>query len=84
MCIELDKKQIEHLHNAGLMPDRYYYQLHGKTENENYKMIKRKKQIDKELELYKSRRKAEIDKQIEEELTPQIEKALDELLKDWE
>lgn len=84
MCIKLDKKQIEYLHNAGLMPDRYYYQLNGKTVNENYKTIKKKKQIDKELELYKARRKMEIDKQIEEELTPQIEKALDELLKDWE
>lgn len=84
MCIKLDKKQIEHLHNAGSMPDRYYYQHNGKTESENYKTIKRKKQIDKELEFYKSRRKAEIDKQIEEELTPQIEKALDDLLKEWE
>ena len=29
---------IEELHNKGLMPDRYYYQMNDKTGQENYKM----------------------------------------------
>ena len=50
--------------------------------------IKGKEQIDRELEIYRARRKAEIDReieqQIEDELTPKIEKVFDELFADWQ
>jgi len=29
---------IDELHNKGLLPDRYYYQMNDKTGQENYKM----------------------------------------------
>lgn len=92
----MDKKEIERLHDAGLMPDWYYYQVNGKSATENLleqhqKMmdkIKKKEQIDRELEIYKARRKAEIDQelesQIESELAPKIESIIDDLFKDWQ
>lgn len=88
----MDKKEIERLHNAGKIPDRYYNQMNGKSMTENlFKQRKKskeryqkKKQIDREMEIYKARRKAEIEQQINDEITPMIEKALDEILKDWE
>ena len=92
----MDKKEIERLHDAGQMPDWYYYQVNGKSAAENLweqhqKMIdkiKKREQIDRELEIYKARRKAEIDAeletQIENELAPKIESILDDLLKDFQ
>ena len=92
----MDKNEIERLHNSGQMPDWYYYQVNGKSAAENLweqhqkqmDKLRNRQQIDRELELYKARRKAEIDKEIEEqietELTGKLEEALDELLKDWQ
>lgn len=92
----MDKETIERLHKSGLMPDWAYYQQNGKSPIENlqeqHKKImdkyRRKKEIDRELEIYKARRKAEIDaeleKQIETEVAPEIEKAIDNLFKGWQ
>lgn len=91
----MDIEEIERLHKTGKMPDWYYYQVNGKSATENLweqhqKMIdkiKKREQIDRELEIYKARRKAEIDaeleKQIENEITPKIESVIDDLFKDW-
>lgn len=88
----MDLEEIEKLHNSGKMPDWYYYQVNGKSAWENYaeqfNKISKKKQIERELEIYKAKRKAEIDaeleKQIEEKAAPEIEKVLDKLLADWQ
>lgn len=92
----MDKKTIERLHGSGLMPDITYYQINDKSPTENlqeqHKKImdkyRRKKEIDRELEIYKARRKAEIDaeleKQIESKIAPEIEKAIDNLFKGWQ
>ena len=84
----MDIQEIERLHKSGQMPDWYYYQVNGKSAAENLweqhqKIIdkqRKREQIDRELELYKARRKAEIDAELEKE----IEKVLDDLLKDWQ
>ena len=87
----MDKETIEYYHDIGLMPDRAYYQQNGKSPGKNLhaqheKMIQ-KQRIDRELEIYKARRKAEIDlelqNEIENEVAPQLEKAIDDLFKDW-
>ena len=39
-----DPQLVEFLHNSGKMPDRYYYQLNGKSAEENYIEQKRKNQ----------------------------------------
>jgi hypothetical protein len=39
---------IESLHNRGVLPDRYYYQLNGKTPQENFEL--QRKKIYKELQ----------------------------------
>lgn len=89
-------EEIERLHKTGKMPDWIYYAQNGKSPTQNWweqrqkviDKIKGKEQIDKELEIYKARRKAEIDneidQQIEDELTPKIEKVIDSLLSDWQ
>ena len=41
---KLDPQLVEFLHNSGKMPDRYYYQLNGKSAEENYIEQKRKNQ----------------------------------------
>jgi hypothetical protein len=33
----------EELHSIGYLPDRYYYQINGKTAQENYMTIKRQR-----------------------------------------
>ena len=63
--MSLSIKEIEELHNRGLMPDWYYYQVNGKDINENYREIQRKRQeeqlLEKELENI-------VDKKVEEVL----------------
>lgn len=39
----MDKDQVELYHNLGLMPDWVYYQLNGKSANENYRDIVNKR-----------------------------------------
>ena len=39
----MDKEQVELYHNLGLMPDWVYYQLNGKSANENYRDIVNKR-----------------------------------------
>lgn len=39
----MDKELLEYYHNEGQIPDKYYYQLNGKSQDENYRDIKRKR-----------------------------------------
>lgn len=41
----MDQKIIEHYHNRGHMPDRFYYQQNGKSIEENYIEQKRKSNV---------------------------------------
>lgn len=53
----MTKEEIEYYRNSGLMPDWIYYQVNGKTAEENYRdiLMKRNKEyrdliVDRELE----------------------------------
>ena len=41
----MTKEEIEYYHNSGLMPDWIYYQVNGKTAEENYRDISMKRNI---------------------------------------
>ena len=49
----MDKDQVELYHNLGLMPDWVYYQLNGKSANENYRDIVNKRNTAFKEELLK-------------------------------
>ena len=52
-------EQIEYLHDTGKMPDWIYYQMNGKTLEENYNSIVKKR----EVEFYKKLKEQERQKQ---------------------
>lgn len=70
----MTKEEIEYYRNSGLMPDWVYYQVNGKTAQENYIDIVSKR--DNERELEKS-----ITKQIEETIDRHFDDVLKELNK---
>lgn len=70
----MTKEEIEYYHNSGLMPDWVYYQVNGKTAQENYIDIVAKR--DNEIELEES-----ITKQIEEAIDRHFDDILKELNK---
>ena len=43
MKISLTPEEIEYYHDKGQMPDWIYYQVNGKTAQENYAIQKRKR-----------------------------------------
>lgn len=74
-------QQIEQLHNRGLMPDNIYYQINGKSLQENYMdiLMKREQQFirEREQQLYINNYIDKyIDKYIYDKLSECIEKAL--------
>lgn len=80
----MDKWMIEYYHNKGQMPDWVYYQLNGKSAEENlaeqhekiYARLREQqlaRQREKELE-------KEIEREIDKKLGVALEKALDDLL----
>lgn len=77
----MDKKMIEYYHNNGLMPDWYYYQVNGKSAEENYEeqMIKFRAKC-KRL-LAKEREQKELEKEIENQVNVAFNKALVDILK---
>ena len=87
-----NEELTEYLFKRGLMPRWAYYQLNGKTAAENYRdqylREVQRERADREIEEYKTRRKAEIEaeleKEVEEKLAPTVEDALNDLLKDWQ
>ena len=74
-------EQIEQLHNRGLMPDNIYYQINGKSLQENYMDILRKRQEqyrqDIEQQQYIDKY---IDKCIDDKLSKCIETSLYDIL----
>ena len=65
----MTKEEIEQYHNSGLMPDWVYYQVNGKTVQENYTDIiaKRDKEYSDSLN----------ERELEESITKQIEETID-------
>lgn len=65
----MTKEEIEYYHNSGLMPDWVYYQVNGKTVQENYTDIiaKRDKEYSDSLN----------ERELEESITKQIEETID-------
>ena len=55
----MDKEQVELYHNLGLMPDWAYYQLNGKSANENYRDIVNKRNTAFKEELLKALHKSQ-------------------------
>lgn len=70
----MTKEEIEYYHNSGLMPDWVYYQVNGKTVQENYIDIVKKRDNERELE-------ESITKQIEETIDRHFDDVLKELNK---
>ena len=62
---------IEYYRSRGWMPDRYYYQLNGKSAQDNYAQILREREKNL-LPL--------LENQIEKDLEPILEKVLSKLL----
>lgn len=63
---------IDELHNKGLLPDRYYYQMNNRTGQENYKMQRNRNMVSNPEE-------TEIKDLVENEL----DKILSDLFKDF-
>ena len=65
---------IEELHESGKMPDWVYYQLNGKTAQENYRKIQLKRQKQNESIMLSM---------IEKTLKAVVKTALDDLFKNF-
>lgn len=48
---KIDPKMVELYHDLGWMPDRFYYQLNGKSAQENYADFKNKRFLEWKQEL---------------------------------
>lgn len=78
--MEQDRSYIEMLHKNEKMPDKVYYQLNGKTAQENYDAIKQKQREWLRSRAEQTRHDKEIEKEIEEKLEKTVEKALTDIL----
>ena len=65
------EQMIEYLHDIGKMPDNYYYQVNGKSLQQNYIDIKRKKS-----------NKRNSQKQIEQKIEKLVSNSVDDLLRE--
>lgn len=77
---------IDLLKHKGKTRDMFYNQVNGKTIQENYNEIKRKRQTEREIEReiekeVEKRVEQELEKQVEEKLSSLLEQKLSELLK---
>lgn len=70
----MTKEEIEYYHNSGLMPDWVYYQVNGKTAQENYIDIVMKR--DKE---YRDLLNGRV---VEESISKSIEEMIDNCIDD--
>lgn len=78
-----DKVMVELYHNNGLMPDWIYYQLNGKSAEENYRDIINKRSAIYREQIIKGKEKTELEKEIEKQAEKVIDKALDNIFKDF-
>lgn len=90
MKISLTPEEIEYYHDKGQMPDWIYYQVNGKTAQENYAIQKRKRQKEV-MEWLEERRRREQEAKEQKELEAEIEKkaceiaekAIEDIFKDF-
>jgi molecular chaperone GrpE (heat shock protein) len=82
------QEQIEWLHDHGKMPDWIYYQVNGKSAQENYneqhkKILERYRAREEEARRQAEQKKAEaeLEKEIEAKVEKTVEKVLEDLLK---
>ena len=68
----MTKEEIEYYHNSGLMPDWIYYQVNGKTAEENYIDILMKRNIEY--------RDLIVDKELENSISKRLEETIDNCL----
>lgn len=81
---------IERSHREGSMPNWIYYQLNGKSLQQNYDDIRRKRAAD-ELKLLADRRRQQeeeaerkkLEKEIDQQVEHAVDKALEDLFKDF-
>lgn len=73
------KEEIEYYHNSRLMPDWVYYQVNGKTAQENYIDIVMKR----DQEYRDSLNEREVEESISKSLEETIDKCLDNILKEF-
>lgn len=78
----MDKQMIEFYRERGLMPDRIYYQLNGKSLQENYN--EQHKRIIEQYAAAKREKEeqAALEKNISEQVESKLEKCLDKVLRD--
>ena len=65
----MTKEEIEYYHNSGLMPDWIYYQVNGKTAEENYRDILMKRN--------KEYRDLIVDRELEDTISKRLEETID-------
>lgn len=68
----MTKEEIEYYHNSGLMPDWIYYQVNGKTAEENYRdiLLKRNKEY----------RDLIVDRELKDTISKRLEETIDNCL----
>ena len=75
-------EQVESFHNQGVMPDWIYYQLNGKSLQENYQDVIHKMQQDFRKKQQEELQNQEIEKEVSEYVEKSLDNILDKLLKD--
>lgn len=80
--MNVDKEKIEYYHNNGSLPDWIYYQVNGKSMQENY--IEQITKFTNECieRLNKQREREELEKEIEKQFSVAIDNILDDVLKE--
>ena len=68
----MTKEEIEYYHNSGLMPDWIYYQVNGKTAEENYRDISMKRN--------KEYRDLIVDRELVDTISKRLEETIDNCL----
>ena len=70
----MTKEEIEYYHNSGLMPDWFYYQVNGKTAQENY--------IDIVMKRDQEYRDLIVDRELENSISKRLEETIDNCIDD--
>ena len=70
----MTKEEREYYHNSGLMPDWIYYQVNGKTAEENYIDILMKRNIEY--------RDLIVDRELENSISKRLEETIDNCIDD--
>ena len=76
----MDIKEIERLHDKGLMPDWWYYQVNGKSAEENFNAQHKKMMEEYMAREREQEQKAAIEKYVNEVLEKNLEKCLEKAL----